>query len=378
MASATDCIIVGAGVVGLTAALRLRAAGVAVAIVDPAEPGCESSWAAAGILAPQVEAHGPGPLFDLLRASCRLWPDWAAELRAQSGLDIGYRQEGTLVVAHDEAAAARLDASCAWQARAGLPLQRLAPQEICERESSLAPALAGVWLPEDRQVDSRALVCALVAVCRAAGVEFVRAPVRAVRHDDVRVLGVELDAGVRAAGHVVVAAGAWSAELAGVPLRPGAVFPVRGQMLALRAPVDALRHIVFGAGGYLVPRSDGRVLCGSTEERVGFTRATTAAGLAELESRAAQLCPLLATAPRVDHWAGLRPASHDGLPFIGATAIAGLHLATGHFRNGIVLAPLTAAIITALVTNRAPPVDLTPLSPARQNMGRNIDPDVRS
>jgi glycine oxidase len=367
MARATDCIIVGGGVVGLTAALRLRDAGVAVTVVDRAAPGQESSWAAAGILAPQVEAHGPGPLFELLRQSCRLWPGLAAELRERGGHDIGYREEGTLVVApnDDDAAAAALTTSLQWQRQAGLRLELLEAHELRCREPSLAPAALAVWLPDDRQVDSRLLIRALVAACRAAGVDFVRAEVRRVDHDGQRVTGVALDDGVRPAGHVVVAAGAWSAQLAGVPLPDGAVFPVRGQMLELRPPAATLRHVVFGAGGYLVPRRDGRVLCGSTEERVGFVRATTAAALHELEARAARLCPPLATAPRVDHWAGLRPASRDGLPFIGPTAVAGLCLATGHFRNGIVLAPLTADIVAAIVTGAASPVDLAALSPAR-------------
>jgi glycine oxidase len=362
MTSATDCIIVGGGVVGLLAGLRLRDAGVTVTIVDRAEPGRESSWAAAGILAPQVEAHGPGPLFDLLRVSCRLWPALALELRERGGHDIGYRQEGTLVVAADAAAAEALTAGLQWQRDAGLRLEPLAPAALAEREPSLAPAAAGYWLPDDRQLDSRALVRALVAACEAVGVRFLRSAVRRVEHDGQRVRGIVHDDGFAPAGHVVVAAGAWSAQLAGVPLPADAVFPVRGQMLELRPPAPTLRHVVFGAGGYLVPRRDGRVLCGSTEEHAGFARETTAAGLEALAARAARLCPSLESAPRSDHWAGLRPASSDGLPFIGSTAVAGLHVATGHFRNGIVLGPLTAAIVVALVTEAAPPVDIRPLA----------------
>lgn len=362
MTSATDCIIVGGGVVGLLAALRLRDAGVAVTIVDRAPPGRESSWAAAGILAPQVEAHGPGPLFELLRASCRLWPGLADELRERGGHDIGYREEGTLVVAADEAGADALAAGMQWQRDAGLRLEALSPQAVADREPSLAPAAAGYWLPDDRQLDNRALVRALVAAGEASGVRFVRAEVRRLEHDERRVQGILLDDGFVPAGHVVVAAGAWSAQLGGAPLPAHAVFPVRGQMLELRPPAPTLRHVVFGAGGYLVPRRDGRVLCGSTEERAGFVRATTASGLETLAARAARLCPSLEAAPRSDHWAGLRPASPDGLPFIGTSAVAGLHVATGHFRNGIVLGPLTADIVVALVTEAVPPVDIRPLA----------------
>ena len=249
-----------------------------------------------------------------------------------------------------------------WQRDAGLRLVPLTPSALAEREPSLAPAALGYWLPDDRQLDSRALLRALVAAGEAAGVRYVRAEVRRLEHDGRRVRGIVLDDGFMPAGHVVVAAGAWSTQLGGVPLPADAVFPVRGQMLELRPPASTLRHVVFGAGGYLVPRRDGRVLCGSTEERAGFVRETTAAGLDTLAARAARLCPSLASAPRSDHWAGLRPASRDGLPFIGSTPIAGIHLATGHFRNGIVLGPLTAAIVVALVTHAAPPVDIAPLA----------------
>ena len=367
MAGASDCIVVGGGVVGLMAALRLRDAGVGVTVIDRGAPGREASWAAAGILAPQVEAHGPGLLFELLRESCRRWPRLADELRARGGIDVGYRTEGTLVLADDDAGAAVLQERAAWQERAGLPIERLDAQQLREREPELAGAPLALWLPEDRQVDSRALVRALFAACLAADVQFLRAAVRRVRHDGRRVHGVELEGSACDAPEVVIAAGAWStaAELDGVPLPAGAVFPVRGQMIELRPPRAPLRHVVFGAGGYLVPRSDGRVLCGATEEEVGFERATTEPAMRELEARATRLCPSLATAKVGERWAGLRPASRDGLPFIGSTAIAGLHLATGHFRNGIVLAPLTGAIVAALVTGAAPPVDITPLSPRR-------------
>ena len=207
---------------------------------------------------------------------------------------------------------------------------------------------------------------ATVVACARAGVRFVRAEVRRVRHAGRRVLGIDTDDGPHDAAHVVVAAGAWSALVEGVPLPAGAVTPVRGQMIELRAAAPPLlRHVVFGAGGYLVPRADGRVLVGSTEEHVGFAREVTAAGRGTLTARAARLCPALGALPVADHWSGLRPASADALPYVGATPIAGLWLAAGHFRNGILLAPLTGEIVAALVTGGTVPVDVTALSPAR-------------
>jgi glycine oxidase len=196
-------------------------------------------------------------------------------------------------------------------------------------------------------------------------VVFERAEVRRLRHDGRRVLGIDTDRGAHDPGQVVLAAGAWSSQLEGAPLPRGAVVPVRGQMIELRAPAPPVRHVVFGAGGYLVPRADGRVLCGSTEERVGFAKEVTAAGLGTLCARAARLCPTLATLPVGDHWSGLRPASADALPYIGLSALAGLTVCTGHFRNGVLLAPLSAEIVAALVTGGTVPVDVSALSPAR-------------
>jgi glycine oxidase len=366
-AMASDCIVVGGGVVGCAAALRLRDAGLAVTVVDRGPPGEEASWAAAGMLAPQVEAHGPGPLFDLLLAGAQRWPRFAAELRERSGgVDVGHRTDGTLLLAGDEDEAARLEARVGWQRAAGLAVELLDGRALAELEPALERAPRAARFAGDHQVEPRAVVRALVAAAVHAGVDFVRASVRRIRHDRVRVLGVELDDGrTLDGGHVVVAAGAWSARIDGVPLPAGAVFPVRGQMIELRTAAPPFRHVVFGAGGYLVPRADGRILCGSTEEHAGYAKEVTAAVAARLCARAVRLCPRLADAPLHDRWAGLRPASADALPFVGTTAVSGLHLATGHYRNGILLAPLTAEIVVAIVTGTVVPVDTTALSPTR-------------
>jgi glycine oxidase len=360
-----DVVIVGGGIVGCAIALRLRDRGLGVTVVDRGEPGRETSWAAGGILAPQVEAHGPGPFIDLMRAGVARWRGFADELRAKSGVDVGFRQDGTLQLAFDDDEAAALEAIARWQRGAGLPVEVVDARALATLEPALGDARLALRFADGQQVDTRAAVSALVSACVRAGVRFVRSEARRLRHDERRVLGVDTDDGPRDAAHVVVSAGAWSSRLDGVPLPPSAVTPVRGQMIELRAPSPPVRHVVFGAGGYLVPRADGRVLIGSTEERVGFAKEVTAAGLGTLCARAARLCPTLASLPVADHWAGLRPASADALPYIGATPLTGLWLCTAHFRNGILLAPLSGEIVAALVTGDTVPIDTTALSPSR-------------
>jgi glycine oxidase len=364
-----EVLIVGGGMIGCAIALRLRDRGLGVTVVDRGEPGREASWAAGGILAPEVEAHGPGAFVDLMRAAVARWRPFAEELRARAELDVGYRDDGTLQLAFDDDEAAVLQARARWQRESGIAVETLTAAELARLEPALAPPSLALRYASGHQIDTRAAVRALVAACVRAGVDFVRGEVRRVRHDARRVLGVDTDGGPRDAAHVIVAAGAWSSQLDGVPLPPGAVTPVRGQMIELDAAAEPqrhrVRHVVFGAGGYLVPRADGRVLVGSTEERVGFVKEVTAAGLGALCARVARLCPSLAALPVADRWSGLRPASADALPYIGATAVRGLWLCTGHFRNGVLLAPLSAEIVTALVTGDAVPVDTTALSPAR-------------
>ena len=351
--------------VGCAVALRLVERGLGVTVVDRGEPGREASWAAGGILAPEVEAHGPGAFIELMRAGVARWRPFADELRRRAELDCGYRDDGTLQVAFDDDEAATLAERARWQRAAGLAVETLGAAEVARLEPALAPPTLALRYASGHQIDTRAAVRAVVVACARAGVRFVRGEVRRVRHDQRRVLGVDSDAGALDAGQVVVAAGAWSSQLDGVPLARGAVTPVRGQMIELRAPAPPVRHVVFGAGGYLVPRADGRVLVGSTEERVGYVKDVTAAGLATLGARAARLAPALAALPVGDHWSGLRPASADALPYIGGTSVGGLWICSGHFRNGILLAPLSAEIVAALVTGGTVPVDATALSPSR-------------
>jgi glycine oxidase len=362
---AGDVLILGGGVIGLGAALALHERGVRVAVVERGTPGAEASSAAGGILAPQCEAHGPGPMLELCLRSRAAWPAYAAALEARTGIDVAYRDEGTLAVALDEAQAEKLVERLAWQRAAGLRCQVLEPASARELEPRLGDCVLAAHFPGDHQVDNLRVVRALAQAVAQAGVPIVRAEARRVLHQGGRVAGVELDGEIARAAEVVLACGSWSTLVPGAGLPPSAVVPVRGQMIEFELQAAPLRHVIFGDDGYLVPRKDGRVLCGSTEEHAGWVKEVTPAGLERLRARAARLCPPLGTRPIARSWSGLRPGTPDGLPLLGPSPIAGLHLATGHYRNGILLLPLTAEIVAASVTGATAPLSIAPYSAAR-------------
>jgi glycine oxidase len=343
------CIVIGAGAVGCAVAWRLRQRGYSVTLVDRGPPAGEASQAAAGILSPQAEAHGPGPLFELSLKSREKWPAFAAELEQSSGMSVGYRRTGTRMLALDETEAAALAARADWQRAAGL------------RADWQAPAL---HLPDDHQVEPPLLGAALWAAAERSGARLVTGWARRILGDGARVTGVLVDDQPLDAERVVLAAGAWSSLVDGLPPLPR-VRPLRGQLLELTGSPGLVESVVFGDGGYLVPRADGRVLVGSSEEEAGFVKQVTPEVLARLCRRALRLAPELASAAVTRFWSGLRPTTDDRLPVLGATALAGLIAATGHHRNGILLAPITAEIVAALVAGEPPAVELQPFSPAR-------------
>jgi glycine oxidase len=351
-----DCIVLGGGLIGCAIAWRLRQRGVRVAIVERGTPGAEASSAAGGILAPQTEADGPGPFLELALASCRRYSGFVDELQRASGLDLRYRTEGTIAVALDDIETAHLRKRAAWQVRAGLELAELSPSQIARLEPNLAPAQFGLLFGGDHQVDNRRLTQAVVRAAELAGARFVAAEALRVVHDGTQVRGVELSTGAIEAEKVVLACGSWSSLVAGA-LAADAVEPVRGVVLEVRAkPVE---HVVFGDGGYLVPKAEG-LLVGSTEEHAGWERVVERASAERQLARAVRLCPSLQDAEVGYAWAGFRPGTKSGLPMLGATRVRGLFVATGHFRNGILLAPITAEALTAVVAGDRPPVDLTP------------------
>ncbi len=344
-----DVLVVGAGVAGLGVAWRLAQSGLAVTVLDRGAPGRGATWAAAGMLAPTVElGFEELDLYALSRESLARWPAFAAELETATGLSVGLRTDGTLVVADDRDSLLRLRRLFDFQQAHGAPVEWISGEAAREREPLLSPRIpAAVWSPTDHQVDNRRLAEALVAAVEAAGGTIRHgAPVAAVRPDAARP-AVVLDTGERLeARAVVIAAGAWTASIAGVV--PAPVRPVKGQMLSLRQ-TDSVRLSVTvrGPDAYLVPKPDGRLVVGATSEERGYDTAVTAGGLYRILEGAVAVVPGIEELDVIETWAGLRPASRDHAPVLGRTAAPGIAVATGHFRHGILLTPVTADEVAA-------------------------------
>jgi len=357
--------VVGGGIAGLAVAWRARRAGLSVTLFERARTGEGASRVAAGMLAPvaEVEYGEAGrTVLDLGLRSAALWPDWAAALQRASGIDVGLRRTGTLVVARDADEARELERQLAFRASLGLDARRLRASEARELEPALAPTVRlALQAPQDHSVDPRLVLRALRSACRADGVQL---------REQTRVAGVELDRAQRrltgvllaggervAAGQVVLAAGAWTSELGGLPPAASvAVRPVKGQILRLRDPAGPglLAGVVRFAGGYVVPRGDGRYVLGASMEERGFDVQPTAGGVYALLRDAHELIPGIAELQIEELNVGLRPSTPDNAPLIGAGALDGLVWATGHHRNGILLAPLTAELaVEALLAGAA-------------------------
>lgn len=365
-----DVVVAGGGVIGLGIAWRAAAAGLRVTVCDPA-PGHGASWVAAGLLTPVTEIrYGEERLLELAMASARAYPDFVAELEERTGLPAGYRACGTLVVARDADDNAVLGDLYDYQRQVGVHAQRLRGREARQLEPRLAPRTRGAILTgSDHQVDNRALVTALLRACELEGVELRAAEVAAVTVRDGRAAGVELAGGDRlGAGQVVLAAGCRSGQVGGLP--PEVVPPVRpvkGQLLHLRgAPEDPLvSHNLWGLEAYLVPRADGRVVVGATVEERGFDTTVTAGAVHELLRAAIELVPDVAELELTETIAGLRPGSPDNAPILGASELPGLVVATGHYRQGILLTPATATAVAELLQTGTDPESIAPFTPRR-------------
>ena len=373
----TDVAIIGGGAIGLAIAWQAAGRGMAVTVIDPA-PASGASRVAAGMLAPAGEAQfGEERLLALALESWRRYPEFVAELEEAAGRATGYSRCGALVVARDGDEHAALERELAFRAGLGLGVRRLTSRECRRLEPRLAPGIRGGVLSEgDHQVDPRALLAALLEACSRAGVTVIRDRVVALSSEGGRAAGVRLGDGaeIRAAS-VVLAAGSWSADVAGVP--PGArpaVRPVKGQILRLHGAVEApLAHrIVRGRDVYVVPRANGEVVVGATMEERGFDTTVTAGAVHDMLRDARELLPDVAELELVEASAGLRPGSPDNAPLLGETALRGLVVATGHHRNGILLTPISADAISALLAGDAPPEVAAPFSPARFETGAAV------
>jgi glycine oxidase len=319
------------------------------------------------MLAPYSEEVADPALLALCEASLLAYPAFVDELRARTGVDAHLRREGTLHVACNDAAERALGARCAALHGHGADASVLDRDGALAREGMLGSGVRGaVYVANEAHVDNRRLGRALVAACTDAGVRFERAADVALEADARRVRGIRTPHGFAAGAVVVNAAGAWAGDVAGVPASARvAVRPVAGEMVALAVPKGFTRGLVWSGGTYLVPREDGRLLIGATSVERGFDVRVTAGGVRALLAGALRVAPVLAGFALVETWAGLRPASHDGRPYLGRTAIDGYCVAAGHGRNGILLAPITARALAAVIAGERPPVDLEAFDPHR-------------
>jgi glycine oxidase len=349
-----DVVIVGGGIIGCATAYYLARAGASVLLLERGRIGGEASHAAAGMLAPLCEAKQPGPFMDLLVAALADYPAAVEDVERASNLTTGYRRCGILRTAFTEDEVTRLDAAARLYALAGLPHLRLTPEEARREEPALSPDVRSALLsPDEGQVIPRQITQAFRRGAVAHGATLREyAAVRSLVVRDGRVRGVEVSDGVVEASTVVVAAGAWSSLLPGACRLP--IQPVRGQIAALRSVPFPVRRVLYSFDGYIVPWPEGRLVLGATQEDAGYDARTTVEGIEKVLAGGKRLLPGLRHAEIDAAWAGLRPAAPDEAPVLGpAAGCDNLWLATGHFRNGILLGPYTARLLAeSLVSGR--------------------------
>jgi glycine oxidase len=351
--------IIGGGVMGCTAALALADRGARVVVLERAVPGAEASSAAAGILGAQAELRGHESDAELFAQARRSWATWAPSLREASGIDVGYRITGLLRVGHDETERLELATDVSWQYDRGFRANLLDGAEARAIEPELGTGVvAAAHFPDEGQVDPPALLRALMVVLARNDRVTVRSGTTVERLivERDRCAGVRLDDGEMRADATVLAAGSWSSLIPGVPAALPVVRPNRGQIVMLDERPPRVRLIVLGAGAYLVPRGDGRVVCGSTMENVGFRREVTAAGVHAILAGVLACVPSLGQAQLSAMWSNFRPRADSDQALIGSSPLPGLFLATGHHRNGILLSKVTAdAVADAVLGGHADP-----------------------
>ncbi len=365
--SSAEVVIVGGGVIGLSIARALAMRGVRdVLLIEKNELGREASWAAGGILAPQVEAGKRDDFFRLACASRDMYRDFAAELVAESGIDVEFDTTGTLYVGFDDQDEIELRRRLEWQRTERLRVVWLSGDEARREERCLSAAVrCALRFPDDYQIENRKLLAALIQANRNRGVrELTKCEALGLTAAQGEISGVETSLGRISTRKVVMAAGAWSSIID----LPDSIFvePIRGQMLCFKTEPQFARHVIYSSRGYLIPRHDGRLLAGSTAERAGFDKRLTEEGVRTIKSLAREISPVLVGLPLLDSWAGFRPRARGGLPVLGASErVKGLFYATGHFRNGILLAPVTGELIADEITEGSRPSLLEAFSPAR-------------
>jgi glycine oxidase len=366
-------LVIGGGIIGSSVAWRLASEGVQVSVFERGRLGQEASWAAAGLIGPQAEAHEPGAFFDLALAGKRSFDAIVERLTAESGVDPEYDDHGVLYVAFDDVARARLQSRARWQRAAGGQVDELTPREAFR----LAPVLSekiifALHMPNNRRVENRKLTLAYINAATHAGAEFREgALIHSIEVSNGRATGVRLADGSLEEGDVVInAAGAWAGEISGLEEDRIHFYPVRGQILCFEARPGLVEPSLFSESGIVVPRRDGRILAGSIFEEAGFNKSVTLDGMERILRAVRAMVPSIASIPFREAWAGLRPASDDLLPVLGPSpTVANVMYAAGHFRSGILLSAVTGEVIADLVKGREPSIDLVAFSAARFRNG---------
>ncbi|HYN24927.1 MAG TPA: glycine oxidase ThiO [Pyrinomonadaceae bacterium] len=369
-----DVVVIGGGVIGLTIARALALRGVRhVLLVERARLGAEASSAAAGMLAPQAEADDADGLFNLCCQSRDMYLTLAEALREETGIDSELDRTGTLYLAFTEHDQKEIEHRYDWQVRAGLTVQKLNPTDARTLEPCISESVLGALkFPNDIQVENRRLLSGLIAANKTLGVRLMTGTtVESIRINRGRIEGAETSRGFVSTGTIIVSGGAWSSFIkVGDAASPNPrIEPVRGQMVCFDSTDSSpsiARHVIYSPRGYLVPRRDGRVLAGSTTEQAGFDKEVTASGVHSILSNALEISPRISEFPLIGVWAGLRPRAPDSLPVLGPCAeIRGLVFATGHYRNGILLAPITGELIAGAIVDNLVSSELSAFSPDR-------------
>jgi len=364
-----DAVVAGGGLIGASIAFELAEAGLNVALCDAREPGQEASWASAGMISPAPENPGMIPFMPMALASAALYPDFIRKVEELTGQDSGYQKSGALDVILDDdlqKAQEELSTVVALQRGVGLHAEAISAERAREMEPALnEETQAAIFRADEGSLDARAFTQAVLQAARQRDVEiFAGNGAKALKKEGNRCRGLVLESGEVEAKWTIVAAGCYSARIAGAePYAP--VMPAKGQMVALRCEGVEIKRILWLGHKYLVPRKDGRIIAGSTIEQAGFDRHVTAGGIQAILSEAMKMVPALEQARIEETWAGLRPDSPDHLPIIGPTDVEGLLIATGHFRSGILLAPITARLIRECITTQQVSVDWSRVSPMR-------------
>jgi glycine oxidase len=361
-----EVVVIGGGVIGLTIARALALRGVRdVWLIERGDLATEASFAAAGMLLPQVETFTKDDFFTLASRSRDLYASFAAALHDETGIDVELDTTGTLYLALNDHDQEEIEKGYYFQSRAGLSIELLSAAEARELEPCISTSTLGALLfPQDIQVENRRLLSALANSVSNLGVKVVTGTnVESLIIEQNCLTGVLTNRGAITCSKAVVAAGTWSGFIKHTYPQ---IEPVRGQMVCLEAKPHLARHIIFSRRGYLVPRRDGRLLAGSTSEEAGFAKRVTAGGISKILQNAYEISPAISNLPIVDTWAGLRPRSPDGLPVLGpCVEINGLFYATGHYRNGILLAPITGELISQAIVEGVTSPLLAPFSPER-------------